>query len=452
MSLVAQPGGTKTTNSNAKLTVKSANPPKLALSSETIPASNLDIVKLPAKRFVASSVLNPATKRPTNPDSILTFEVTNNGRKTTTRIKAGEYYDKLNATEKGYNDLGYSVYDDDTKPVLLQKIKLSPSTLTTQVSKSPVSIAPRASSSTTKAQFGNTAPAYKGTVAVPLDKRPMQPGLLPTTINRDEDKRWEFGERSSFQAYLDVRLKSSGTFYSSSLGLLAPGNTCHLHAKGTAGGAILNHDFEIVKALADFEVPPNDADITAKATIDILGKTTTLIDERVKQAWSMEDEYKSSAQVEVPFTVPIGPIAIKGAVGVNGNAGVRYNVSLSRNGFSGTVSPFVEVNGYGEAGVDILIAGGGIGANITVAKAEVDLSATALLAWKSGKLHLTDDFSLGYDVRFLDGRIYAYAYVMVPRFGMPPWKEKRFEHDFFSWNGYKMSGTLFNVTKDTVIP
>jgi len=431
------------------------------LSLKAIPLSDVTINKQAVKAFKKSGVLNPNNNTPTNPDSILTFTTKSNGKVNTIKIKAGEYYDQLNATEKGYNDIGYSVYDGDDvsgddkrvkNPVKLQVQKMDMNKLTSQVSLAPKSTNVKTASSVTKATYGTNSLKAKSPTLM-LETQQIKPGLVPKTISHNETKRWDFGDKSTFQAFLEVQMKTSGSFFpTAKQGEVSKNDECKLHVEGTAGACILKQEFDVLNAKAHFHLPPNDGDLTASVQVDVIGITVYDLDETQKVSWSREKDYHKDLNVNVPFIVPLGPINVKGEVGIKGSAGVKYDVLLNRAGVSGSVTPYVKVTGYGEAGVDILIAGAGVGASLTVCEADVTMSASALVAWNGPKLSLIDEFDIDYDVTFLSGRVYCFAYVMVPRFGLPPWKEKRFEHDFFSWDGYKKSGNIIHFQNSTPLP
>lgn len=420
---------------------------------KTISANDISINKLATKTFKSTTVKNPNTGTPTNPDSVLTFTVTTDGKEKTVKIKAGEYYDQLNSTEKGYNALGYSVFDGDElpgkvkSPIKLQVQKMDVNKLSTQVTTAPKSIAPKNSTTTTKLAYGSTSTKAKlPTVTLEKSTAQIKPGIMPKSVNHNEVKRWEFGDKSTFQAFLEVQLTTHGDFFPTvNQGEVSKNDECKLHVEGTVGACVLKEEFDVLKAKAHFHLPPNDADLTASVEVDVLGVTVYDIDETQKVSWSREKDFHKDLSVAAPFVVPLGPINVKGEVGVKGSAGIKYDVLLNRAGVSGSVTPYVNVKGYGEAGIDILIAGGGVGASLTVCDAEVTASASALVAWNGPKLSIVDEFDIDYEVNFLSGRVYCYAYVMVPRFGLPPWKEKRFEHDFFSWDGYKKSGNIVHV-------
>lgn len=421
-------------------------------TEKTIAIGSVDVFKKTPKSFKATAILNPNTGTPTRRDTLLNFTVTKDGKDVPVSIKAGEYYDQLNATEKGYNDAGYSLFDASDKPILFQAMKQNASTFSKQMSLAPVPInTVKSPTTTTKSRYGISSTAVRAISPTTVE---LKPGIIPKSVNidRKEEKRWEFGEKSTFQAYLDVMMKTKGGFFKpQKAGSVSELTNCRFDVKGTVGGAVLGEEFTVLEAGAHFHVPENNAPMTAKASVEVLGVTVFNVDESAPTSWSKEKEYKKTAQVEVPFRVPVGPISIKGVVGVSGTVGLRYDMALSRNGFSGTVTPFAEVKGYGEAGVDILIAGAGIGASLTVASADIDLSAAALLQWTGSDLKLKEEFTLGYDVNFLSGRMYAYAYVMVPKFGIPPWKKQRFEHNFFSWDGYSKKGTIVDISNTTPV-
>lgn len=437
------------------------------LPTSVLSADMYTISKKSAIQFKPIGVLNPATKTPTKGDSILVLP---NGK----RVKASEYYDELNKVEKDYNTLGYSVLDDASKPVLLQKSLVNAANLNKQLQQivpvSTIKLDKKARStrfnstiSAIDTKEGNSDDSKLGSKSKAATQiNPNKAGNVtisgtlvmpqPKLVDNVKEFNYSFGDKSSFEAYLKGKLKTHGETYSSETSTANTRNFFALRAEGHAGCTILKKEFDILSAEADFEAPadPNKK-LEAKFVVEVLGDAVYNIDEQVPQQWKKTDTFSKSAKAEVPFKVPLGPINVSGAVGITGSVGVEYEVTVNRSGVEGTVSPFVNVKGYGEAGVDLWICGGGVGASLTVADARMDLSASANLTYNnsSKKWQLKNEFNIGYELEFLSGRIYTYAFVYVPKWGLPPWTEKRFEHEFFDWSGYKKSGTLLDISKTT---
>ncbi len=414
----------------------------------TISLSQVSIFKKTPKTFVAKGLLNPNTGKSTSADTNITFTVESEGKTVTRTMKASEYYAQVNANEQEFNKLGYSLYDDAATPVLLQTMSPDESKLNTQKTNAPKSTGGKQSKDQKTKRFGTSSLSIPLT-SVPTQTVQIKPGIIPVSVKHNEHKKWEFGDEKSFQAYLEVHANAEGVFYGSEhSGDIVDKNHCSFHADGTLGAAVLGANFKILEANADFNCPENNGSLTAKANITVLGQSVWNLNEKAPTSWNRHDEFSKKASYGVPFRVPVGPISVKGEVGVTGTVGFRYDVSLSRSGLSATGTPFANVTGYGEAGVDILVAGAGVGASITVCNAEVDLSNNMTIKWSGNKLNLQDDFSVDYDVHFLDGRMYCYAYVVVPNFSITnPFVKKRFEHNFFKWSGYQLSGNIVNLSK-----
>ena len=146
----------------------------------------------------------------------------------------------------------------------------------------------------------------------------------------------------------------------------------------------------------------------------------------------------------MPFYIPIGPIVVSGEIGVQGDAGLRYDISMNRTGVGGGVGPFINTSVYGEIGLSIGIAGAGVGAEMTLMNAGFNLKAAVRMTWY-GSWMFWQNFYADYDLKMLQGKVYAYVYVYVPRFGIPPWKKKQWEHNFFDWGGFRENGTMVNI-------
>lgn len=442
--VMAQNGSQPKVNSTSGVQTKQ-------LSKKTITTADLVINKLTAKTYKKIDIINPKTGAPTSEDTVFNYTITNRGKEQKVSIKAKDYYEQINKIEKGLNELGYSLRDvtsssnNTQSTIKLQSSKIDQNVLTTQITNAPKSIGTKSSATTISSKFG--------TKSTKLTTNTVKVGSLGAVanaskskeINRSETKKWEFGNKSSFEAFLEVQLKTSGKFFpTEKQGEVSANDECKMEVTGTGGGYIFHEEFDVIQAKAQFQLPPDNGDLKADISVDVLGVTVYDLEETQKVSWSKEKDYHKDLKVSAPFYVPLGPFNISGEVGMKGSAGVKYDVLLNRSGVTGSVTPYVKVSGYAEAGLDILVASAGIGGSLTVCDAEVPLSASAIVAWQGSKLSLIDEFSIDYDVTFLSGRLYLYAEVKNP-FG----KDPRYEYDLFNWSGYKSSGNIVNISNST---
>jgi hypothetical protein len=126
---------------------------------------------------------------------------------------------------------------------------------------------------------------------------------------------------------------------------------------------------------------------------------------------------------------------------VRGSAGVQYGVALKPAGVNVSLTPKVQVAAYGEGGIDLGIAEGGVGAELTLLKSSLQLGAEGECVTLLGRNALkARTYGVG-SLEALSGRLYAYAKVDV-LFWSDEWQT-----DLWSFEGFKKDYTLFNESK-----
>ncbi|BCM94475.1 hypothetical protein IAD21_06382 [Abditibacteriota bacterium] len=447
------------------------------------------------------SVADPQTGAPISPTTILTLP---DGRK----VEAGTYYTELNKIEKGLNDLGYSLR---TMPrtLVLQKSVVNPGVLQQQAAQF-AAIGPRLADVSLTQRF-LAAPVVAGGQRVlmsgqltaeaaqsirnqnvgkslglannelrlvpqtgvikpqPNGIKPRignrikilpRPGIdiaqfkSPKIFHREQPWNWSVGNPSSFQAYLSGKLVTDGKAYPvanpSDAEIFKSASEYTLSGDAQAGGSILGRNVTLLAANAKFYAPSNTAKpLNANSTVQVIGITVYNFNQDIPTNWDKSDTISQSLHYGVPFGIQLGPIWLGGEIGANGEAGLKYSVSMSRTGVGGNVTPFIHTNVYGEGGASVVVAGAGVAVQMTLINADLDMYGQARLGWFL-KWIFFQDFYVGYKVRMLDGRVYGYVYVYVPKFGIPPWEKKQWEHDFWNWSGFGREGTLVNYDNTLV--
>jgi hypothetical protein len=131
-------------------------------------------------------------------------------------------------------------------------------------------------------------------------------------------------------------------------------------------------------------------------------------------------------------------------VGAHGQAGVRYGLMADSLQVSANLQPFVESSVYAQGGVDALIAGGGVQANLTLLDYRGDTRLELRLDLESGTPAYTESYGCSHRIDALNGKFSAYAYIYVPRFSLRrPVGKKTYTANLFGWKGFNHQATLF---------
>ena len=147
--------------------------------------------------------------------------------------------------------------------------------------------------------------------------------------------------------------------------------------------------------------------------------------------------------VIVPIKIEAG---ISGEVGINlgftANAQGFDNESCPKASVGGLIEPYVAVNGYVEAGIDVLIASAGIRGELTIIRASTPFTTGVGVALLSGtlapeNLELQVNTKLGVKLQTLSGSVRGYAQVGWCPFCI------RGEKEIVSWEGPSLDTTLF---------
>ncbi len=253
---------------------------------------------------------------------------------------------------------------------------------------------------------------------------PTMKRLEMKDVVKERSWSYEIGDKSKFYASALASLK------------LEAGKT---HANATAIGqvraALFNQwEGDIIKATANASVNNNSAG-SLSFRLSAVGRT---IYSKQWQEKSLKkgDELKYTVDKGVDYRFSIGPVPMRARVGFNGSIGLKYGFQVIPIEIGAYAVPFVSAKGYLQVGIDIGIAGAGVGGDLTLIADYFTITGTAGVSfgdeWKL-VLELT-----GHNVlEALSGELYAYAYV---DYFIDRW-EGRFT--LFDWTGFKHEGEVF---------
>jgi hypothetical protein len=243
-----------------------------------------------------------------------------------------------------------------------------------------------------------------------------------------KERTWDFdlGEKSKFWVGADA-----------SLSLKAQKIDAALDAKGHINASLLGvweGELGSANAHASSAVSgPGSASVDVK----VLGQTL------YSKGWTetglkLEDEQKLAMDYSFSWRFAIGPIPCAAKVGAKGGIGVKYGLQLLPLAVSGYVVPYGYALGYAQVGIDIGIAAGGVGGELTLIADYVTLNGQARVSFlDQPKLELV--LSADNDLEALSGRLYAYAKVDLFLYS------KEWTYDFFKWGGLRAKNNIFTL-------
>jgi len=415
------------------------------------------------KPFVPFEMVDVVTKAPIRPDSMLTLP---DGK----QVRAGEYFETLNRVEKGLNDLGYSLRDDwDT--VTIQRSRIHYEELAAEARRAramtkpakpfrlrPVSelekefqlrqpttdvmeVAKVPGSSTTKivnpgaiSAVGRAAEAGKLNLPPP----PKKPAVVVT-----ESKEYPF-------SLGDPNLFAAGVY--GKLDLAGSEENMKLTGNARANVSIFGISSDVAR-LNGWMNAPKKGDMTGKIMLDVLPFGTVYNLDLKGASISTADSAKRGADVQfASFRVMIGPVPVLVKAGAQGNVGMRYYAGLNPASAVGEFAPIIRSKLYVQAGVDIVVAGAGAGADMTLVNYDLSMYG-ALRLWMQipeggtkPEMGIRRQFQMSHKLTMLSGNAYAYAYIYYPRCCIPPWGKKEWRWNMFSWDGFTpVDGELADI-------
>ncbi|MBD1823612.1 hypothetical protein H6F51_14075 [Cyanobacteria bacterium FACHB-DQ100] len=419
-------------------------------------------------QFQPFEVRDPETGKPISPDTVLTLP---DGK----QVKAGEYYAELNRLEQQFSQIGYS-FRQPEESVLLQetvidqselkrqidsvsgdhrKISLERSLFKTTLDPSLVLRQPEAipnlelrpgalqSQLNPKFDLDTLQQPDLGTLRQKQLRSPVFKPINPDLIRvippapKGYNKAWNYnlGNPSTFSAYVNGKLQLKGST-----------NFSNAYAEGNAGGYMFNNQANLIRATASMN-SQKSGNSTIDVRLNVLGQSVYNFQDSRNTLLIKSDSFSRSVDRQVAdLRFSLGPIPMRASFGVRGSAGIQYLAIANPAIVSAyaQVSPFVDARAYGQGGADIYVAGAGVGANLVLVRDDLDMRGRAYLALQNNNPYLMMQLSAYNSLEALSGNAYAYAYMYVPKFGIPPWKKKQWNWNIWSWTGFKTDGYLFD--------
>lgn len=376
-------------------------------------------------QFKAFEILDPTNRKPISRDTML--PELPNGK----RLTAGEYYDQLNGLEQQFNGLGYTLKNPGEAKVELQTSTVPLATLQRQAQL--LNSAHLPNTKFVPFNLQNIEPIHRQMVIA--NPKLLERIVFPTakTVHVSKDWNKSLGDPGVFSAYINGKIELNGTQA-----------LTKVDGEANAGGSIFSHSFDLLRVTGNLNAPSSGL-MNVKVGVSVVGVSVYRLNQSVNTAWSKSDSLSKTLDKSVTIHFSLGPIPMSAKIGAQGTAGIAYAVAIAPVKASAHVGPFVHTKVYAQVGVDIVVAGAGAGANLTLLNTDGNLNGSLSIELDQASkpfFKWADSYSQSLDM--LSGNLYIYAYIYVPCWHLPPWCKKEHNWNVFSWTGFHASGSLFN--------
>ncbi|MBX2934688.1 MAG: hypothetical protein KF825_10605 [Ferruginibacter sp.] len=268
--------------------------------------------------------------------------------------------------------------------------------------------------------------------------------ITPLKVIGDiSSKEWSLGIMSTFKAGVKADLLRSAKIYS--FNPQSPGKSMSefkIRASANVYAGLFGHSMDLLSGGMEFFAPADSSKkMTAKGQILIAGLTVLNLNESITQSKSYNKTTGMSVDKSFPITIPICcGVDFAGKIGIKGNVGLNYSGAIYRTIVNLQAEPVIDIKGYAEAGLSVGgIAKFGIGGELTFLKGHIPLNGlVGIWAQNAEQIVVGYNYYMGFDLSVLSGRLYGYADICAPLFGC----YRIGEVDFFTWGGFKGSGTF----------
>jgi|GEM_PF-669885 len=288
-----------------------------------------------------------------------------------------------------------------------------------------------------------------GTVAKAESSLPVLKKSLPQPGIDQANARWGFDvdhELASIKAsgYVNERNPSTHTN-----GVVFDRTTVH-----QAGGSFMDRDAPAIAQVIQRIVRVSDGSEQKETQIYINGRQIFRrgnVDTTEARIWT--------TAFDIPLkeiTLPIGPASVEAKLGIRGQVNLDLELNPSNTGsaapqFSLNFKPQIVADGYVATSTSPTnIGDAGIEGAITLTNDTLNVNGLAALRRNlrvEMKEITVDNIFEGFA-----GRVYGYANVALPGRGNAGGQTKRFEKEFYAWNGVKAETRLYQYKAPTPQP
>jgi hypothetical protein len=369
-------------------------------------------------------------------------------------LTTGEYYDEVNAVEQKLNALGYTLRTSQ-RTFTIQTINSKfVSNLGAQASHilsmhlhgrgggdQPLTFAELQRLQRTAYRPPPSAARMAAIGGIP-NRLIAANNSLPSskTVTFSQSKTWNAGNKGLFEVHANEQVALSA-------------NTTKANVTGSAdiGGYVLNALGDLASTQANFTADASSG-CSGNLSVSLLGITAWSFSAPSCKSTVYSNDWSSSDDWSASTVFAVGPVPVSVTIGASGSVGFDYTVGLSLGAQSAPIAtasltPFVKVDVYAMAGVDLGIAGAGA---IQMLHYKVDLTASASVEQNPAPPPYdwgVQEQLVGNDtLSALQGSFGLYAYVYGPCWKYWPWQVCKYQYDLPVWSGGGVSdsGHLFN--------
>jgi len=149
-----------------------------------------------------------------------------------------------------------------------------------------------------------------------------------------------------------------------------------------------------------------------------------------------EADWSTSLDVGYGMTFMAGPIPLSVRVGARATLGLEYTLLANPVRVENEIGPYASASIYAQGGVNLLIVEAGVECELTLLDTRLTVHAMLQRGASDGREYLDTEYFVHRWYSALSGDLSVYAYVYVPRWGLPPWKRKKYSSLIAGWDGY----------------
>jgi hypothetical protein len=211
-------------------------------------------------------------------------------------------------------------------------------------------------------------------------------------------------------------------------------------ASGAAEGYLLDNRIPLLRAEAGTRNYQGQA-LELSAGVFVVGQKVWSPAMNVNTPSYAQSFDLPALDMEFPYRVQLGPIGVKVAAGVRGNAGVDLNASAELAQLQARMVPHLDTSGYAQADIDLWLAHVGAEGSLLFARGNINLGASTQVVLRDQAAVLTGSVQGLYELRALDGRLNVYADTKAARRrGVHSW-----ERQLIGFDGYALQGSMFEA-------
>jgi hypothetical protein len=214
--------------------------------------------------------------------------------------------------------------------------------------------------------------------------------------------------------------------------------------------SIFDHDLELAAITGTTSAAATNGALTAELSVMVLGdyvssasfrETASVPDVPLTQMAPLptsgrDGDWSSSLDVGYGMTFMAGPIPLSVRLGARASVGCGSVLMSSPLRVENEIAPFAYADVYAQAGVNILIAEAGVRCDLNLIDARLTVHGMLQRGADEGKEFLDTEYFIHRWYAALSGDLSLYAWIYVPRFGIPPWRRKTFRTRLAGWDGY----------------